>query len=250
MLSAIDGHAELNPDGTPGPGWKLDRTTEYKELIAANKVPYGRGRARLWAWNLPDPVPVHREPLWTPRPDLVAKYPAYEDKVYGVHFRVRTESKSTQDAFINAKLYETYPLIWTSGRQVEHQGGGAMTRSNPILAELQPDMYVEIHLRDANARGIRDGDMVWVSSPRGTEYGLKSAKTRVKARVTKGIRPGTVFMPFHWGGVFQGDSYTNRYPDGTAPLVVGDSANILAPPGWDATTQMQTTKSGMCEVSK
>ncbi len=250
LLSAIDGHEQLNADGTPGTGWKLDRTTEYKELIATNKVPYGRARARLWAWNLPDPVPVHREPLWTPRPDLATKYPAYEDDVYGVQFRVRTKSKSTQDAFIKAKLYEEYPLIWTSGRQVEHQGGGAMTRSNPILAELQPDMYVEIHPRDANARGVRDGDMVWVSSPRGTEYGLKSAKTRVKARVTKGIRPGTVFMPYHWGGIFQGDSYTNRSPEGTAPLVKGDSANILAPPGWDASTQMQTTKSGVCEVSK
>ncbi len=250
LLSAINGHPELNPDGTPGPGWKLDLTTEYRRLIAANKVPYGRGRARFWAWNLPDPVPVHREPLWTPRPDLAAKYPAFEDKVYGVHFRVLTKSRSLQEAFINAKLHEKYPLIWTSGRQVEHHGGGSITRANQILTELQPEMYVEIHPKDAHDRGIRDGDLVWVSSPRGTEYGLEIAKTRVRARVTKGIRPGTVFMPFHWGGIFQGADYVARYPKGTAPLVVGDSANIVAPPGWDATTQMQTTKSGMCEVSK
>jgi formate dehydrogenase major subunit len=31
-------------------------------------MPYGNGKARANAWNLPDPVPVHREPIYTPRP--------------------------------------------------------------------------------------------------------------------------------------------------------------------------------------
>lgn len=242
LLSAIDGHAELNPDGTPGPGWKLDLTTEYKELIATNKVPYGRGRARFWAWNLKDQVPIFREAIWTTRPDLVPKYPVYEDKDYGIHFRIKTEARSLQDDWVAKENYKKYPLMWTSGRQVEHHGGGAQTRSSPWLVEIQPEMYVEIHLKDANDRGIKDGDMVWVESPRG--------KAKVKAHVTKGIKRGTIFMPFHWGGVFQGESYSNRYPDGTAELALGDSANIVAPPGWDQVTQMQDTKCGACQVRK
>ena len=40
---------------------------------------YGNGKARMLAFGLPDPIPVHREPIYTPRPDLVAKYPTLPD---------------------------------------------------------------------------------------------------------------------------------------------------------------------------
>ena len=43
-------------------------------------VPYGNAKARANAWNLPDPVPVHREPLYTPRTDLIAQYPTLPDR--------------------------------------------------------------------------------------------------------------------------------------------------------------------------
>ena len=36
-------------------------------------------KARTIAWNLPDPIPVHREVIFTSRPDLVAKYPTLPD---------------------------------------------------------------------------------------------------------------------------------------------------------------------------
>jgi formate dehydrogenase major subunit len=55
----------------------------------------------------------------------------------------------------------------TSGRLVEYEGGGDETRSNPWLAELQQDMFVEINPRQPTMRGIRDKDMVWVKSPTG-----------------------------------------------------------------------------------
>ncbi len=45
---------------------------------------------------------------------------------------------------------------------MEYEGGGEETRSNPWLAELQQEMFVEINLKDANDIGIRDGEMVWV----------------------------------------------------------------------------------------
>ena len=252
LLSGIDGHPELNPDGTPGPGWKLDLTTDYKKLIAENKVPYGRGRARFWAWNLPDPVPVHREPVWTPRPELARKYPTFEDKVYGeTHFRIETKGRSIQERdILEKKIYEAYPLVFTSGRQVEHQGGGAITRANPILVELQPEMYVEINPRDANDRGIKDGDIVWVHTYRGYELGHYRSRIQVKAKVTRRVPPGVVFLPFHWAGMFETVEYTKRFPEGTAPIVIGECANTIAPPGWAPETQMQTTKSGLCEVTR
>ena len=42
--------------------------------------PWGNAKARAVVWNFPDPVPQHREPIYSTRPDLIAKYPSYDDK--------------------------------------------------------------------------------------------------------------------------------------------------------------------------
>ena len=73
-----------------------------------------------------------------------------------------------------------YPMILTSGRLVEYEGGGDESRSNPWLAELQQDMFVEINPRDANDLGVRDGAQVWVE-------GAEGAKVKVMAMVTERV---------------------------------------------------------------
>ena len=88
-------------------------------------------------------------------------------------------------------------MILTSGRLVEYEGGGDETRSNPWLAELQQDMFIEINPRDANNYGVKDGQMVWVTGP-------ENGKVKVKAMVTERVGTGVAFMPFHFGGHFQG----------------------------------------------
>ena len=65
----------------------------------------------------------------------------------------------------NKDAVKSYPLIMTSGRLVEYEGGGDETRSNPWLAELQQEMFVEINPKDANDRGIRNDEYVWVETP-------------------------------------------------------------------------------------
>ena len=75
------------------------------------------------------------------RPDLVAKYPTHDDKK--AFWRLPTLYKSVQEK--NKDIGKTFPLIMTSGRLVEYEGGGEETRSNPWLAELQQDMFVEIN---------------------------------------------------------------------------------------------------------
>jgi formate dehydrogenase major subunit len=256
LLSGVNGHDQVKIGDTL---WLFALDTDYSEFLDKNMVPSGRGRARFYAWNMKDPVPVHREPLYSPRLDLIDKYPVYDDKVYGdFHYRVKIKARSWQIAWKKAKLTDVFPLIWTSGRQVEHMGGGVETRSNKILAELQPDMYVEINPKDANDRGIKDGDMVAVISPRSLEYDDEPAYIVVKARVTEAVPPGVVFTPYHWAGVFQGQSYLNRFPVArdewgemdTRPFAYGDSCNIINPPGWDPETQMQVTKCGICQVVK
>jgi formate dehydrogenase major subunit len=203
--------------------------------IKHNCAPFGNGKARAMCWELPDPVPVHREPLYTPRHDLVQKFPTYEDKK--ALYRLPTRYASIQ-----AKDYsKEFPLILSSGRLTEFEGGGDETRSNPWLAELQQHMFVEINPVDANNAKVKDGQMVWVEGPEG-------GKIRVKAMVTRRVAAGTVWSPFHFGGEFQGQDLRPKYPPGSDPYVLGEAVNTATTYGYDIVTAMQETKTTLCRV--
>ncbi|MCW3474155.1 formate dehydrogenase subunit alpha [Limobrevibacterium gyesilva] len=203
-------------------------------------VPYGNAKARAVAWNLPDPVPVHREPIYTPRPDLVAKYPALPDFR---SFRLANIGATVQKRGVDLGVAKNFPIVLTSGRLVEYEGGGEETRSNPWLAELQQNMYVEINPADAAERGIKDGAWVWVT---GAESGSRS---KVKAWVTERVGKGVAFMPFHFSGWFMGVDQRAKYPKGADPIVLGESANTLTTYGYDPVTAMQEAKVTLCQIA-
>jgi formate dehydrogenase major subunit len=201
-------------------------------------VPYGNGKARADAWNLPDPIPVHREPIYTPRTDLIAQYPTLPDRrAFRLpHLGVSVQNRSHQVA-------PNFPIVLTTGRLVEYEGGGEETRSNKWLAELQQDMFVEINPADAAARNIRDGSWVWVRGPE------SDSKVRVKALVTERVGPGIAWMPFHFAGWYQGEDRRAKYPPGTDPIVLGESANMVTTYGYDPVTFMQETKVTLCQIA-
>ena len=231
------GYAEFK-DVVPGTNWKTDLSQKtIKTALDKGMAPFGNARARCVVWNFPDQVPIHREPLHSPRPDLVAKYPTYEDKPN--HFRVNTRFKSEQ----KTDLVKEYPYVITTGRMVEHMGGGAETRSSKYLSELQPEMYAEINPRLANNLGIRKGDMMIIESPEGSTI-------RVKAFITPRVDDKTIFLPFHFAGTLMGESYLKDYPEGHAPYVVGDPGNTVTNYGYDIITQIQATKDGLCKVTR
>ena len=203
--------------------------------------PFGNAKARAVVWNFPDAIPQHREPLYSPRPDLVEKYPTHDD--VKVFWRLPTLFKSVQQKAVKDEMYKKYPLILTSGRIVEYEGGGDETRSNPWLAELQQENYVEINPKTAADRSIRNGEYVWVSTPSG-------AKIKVKAKVTEGIGPDTVFVPFHFAGWWQGEDMLPYYPEGAAPFVRGEAVNTATTYGYDRVTMMQESKTTLCQVAK
>ncbi|MHA7876834.1 formate dehydrogenase subunit alpha [Roseivivax sp.] len=218
-----------------GVNWKTDLSGGIQRVaIKHGCAPYGNAKARAVVWTFPDPVPIHREPLYTPRYDLVADYPTYEDKKF---WRVPTLYKSIQATDFSSD----YPITLTSGRLVEYEGGGDETRSNPWLAELQQDMFIEVNPRDANNLGVRDGAMVWVHGPEG-------GKIRVMAMVTERVAPGVAFMPFHFGGFWQGEDRRDHYPEGADPYVLGESCNTAQTYGYDSVTQMQETKATLCRI--
>ena len=226
-----------------GKNWKTDVSGGLIRVIMKNHGchPFGNAKARAVVWNFPDPIPQHREPLYGTRPDLVAKYPTHDDKK--AFWRLPTLYKSIQQKNVEDKLHEKFPIILTSGRLVEYEGGGEETRSNPWLAELQQDNFVEINPAAANKRGIRNGEYVWVKSPTG-------AKIKVKALVTERVGPDTAFIPFHFSGWWQGKDMLDSYPKGAAPIVRGEAVNTATTYGYDSVTMMQETKTTICQIEK
>jgi formate dehydrogenase major subunit len=221
-----------------GKNWKTDQSGGIiRVVIQHGCAPYGNARARCNVWNFPDPVPVHREPLVSPRRDLVARYPTYDDKA--AFWRLPTLYKSIQ-----AKDYsKDFPLIMTSGRLVEYEGGGDETRSNPWLAELQQAMFVEVNPHDAAQLNAATGQFVWVETPTGV-------RMKIRAMVTERVPQGLVWMPYHFGGWWMGEDLRKNYPEGAAPIVLGEAANTGWTYGYDAVTMMQETKVSLCRLVK
>ena len=231
---------KINPTTPDAVSWAIDLSGGIQRVaIEHGCTPYGNGKARANAFGLPDPIPVHREPIYTPRPDLVAKYPTLPN---AVQFRVPNIGFDVQKAAVDKGIAKSFPLILTSGRLVEYEGGGEETRSNKWLAELQQDMFIEINPNDASERGIKDGGWVWVT---GAE---NNSKARMKALVTERVGKGVTWCPFHFAGWFEGIDQRGNYPKGTDPIVLGESVNTLTTYGYDPVTGMQEPKATLCQV--
>jgi assimilatory nitrate reductase catalytic subunit len=96
---------------------------------------------------------------------------------------------------------ENYPFYLTTGRVLAHYQSGAQTRRVPRLQEMMPYPFVEIHPTTARRYGLEDGDAVTLVTRRGS--------ASFKTRLTPGIRPDTLFVPFHWGGAQSVNRLTN-----------------------------------------
>jgi formate dehydrogenase major subunit len=126
-----------------------------------------------------------------------------------------------------------FPIVLTSSRLTEHYTSGAMTRTLPFLAELQPALFVEVSPALAALRGLTHGE--WCH--------LVTSRTAVQARavVTERIRPlrvqgqvvHQVWMPYHFG---------------SRGLVRGDVMNDLLGVVGDPNVGIQEGKVATCDV--
>jgi predicted molibdopterin-dependent oxidoreductase YjgC len=83
-----------------------------------------------------------------------------------------------------------YPFLLTTGRILYHYHTGSMTRRSEALNACAPECFVEINPRDAASLGLEDGQLVKVTSRRGT--------LTAKALVGETTEAGTVFIPMHY----------------------------------------------------
>ena len=98
---------KIGGDKVDGVGWSVDLSGGIQRVCMEHGVMhYGNGKARALAWNLPDPIPVHREPIYTPRTDLVAEFPTRED---ARQFRLLNAGFTVQKAAVDRGRGEQLP---------------------------------------------------------------------------------------------------------------------------------------------
>ncbi|MDQ6674005.1 MAG: molybdopterin-dependent oxidoreductase, partial [Chloroflexota bacterium] len=167
-------------------------------------IMHADGKAWLYApTGLVDgPLPTHYEPAESPVGN--ALYPKQQNSPVFIYFnRPDNQLAEVGDP--------KYPYALTTYRLTEHYLSGTMSRWLPWLAELQPELFIEMSPELAREKGIKNLDMVTISTPR--------ASIQAQALVTGRLRPfriddgrGTmrtvhqVGMPWHWGyqGVAKG----------------------------------------------
>ncbi|MDJ0948534.1 MAG: molybdopterin-dependent oxidoreductase [Alphaproteobacteria bacterium] len=228
--------------------WRTDLSGGiHRVALAHGCAPFGNGKARAFVWDFPDPVPIHREPLYTQRRDLVTTdgkkskkkkrvYPTFAD---GRAYRLPTDLASIQAVDFSLD----FPLLLITGRIAEYDTDGASGRANAWLAELRRRMFVEIHPQDANDHGLREGETVWIFGPSG-------GRIRAAAMITQRVAPGLVFLPVSFAGQWAGASLRALYPEASDAFVLGDSANALMGEGYDPVGQTPEIYCGLCRIEK
>ncbi|MGY1641947.1 molybdopterin oxidoreductase family protein [Geodermatophilus sp. SYSU D00703] len=129
---------------------------------------------------------------------------------------------------------QEFPFQLVTGRTLYHFHTRTKTGRAPQLQAAAPEVWVEMSSSDAADRGWGEGDLLEVSTPRG----------RVQGRLRiSGIRPGVVFLPFHYG-------YWDE-PDGSEPSGDGGrAANELTLTDWDACSKQPIFKTAAAAVTR
>jgi formate dehydrogenase major subunit len=205
----------MNPDGS------LREDGKYPFIMK----PEGLGA--IFGPGLKDgPFPEHYEPIECP----------VEKNLMSSQFINPVAAIYRSEKDVHKTCDPRYPFVGTTYRVTEHWQTGVLTRWLPWLIEAEPQLFVEMSEELAKLKGIGNGDMVVVESPRGSVQAV--------AIVTKRFRPFKVMdqevhqvgLPWHYGWVW--------------PPKGGDSANLLTPSVGDPNTRIPESKAFMVNVKK
>ncbi|GGD69780.1 hypothetical protein GCM10011514_37330 [Emticicia aquatilis] len=109
----------------------------------------------------------------------------------------RAKIHAVPDENLSEKLTEDFPLILLTGRIRDQWHTMTKTARVNKLNQHIPTPFVEIHPKDAQKRGIEEGEIVEVNGNRGS--------VKVKAKITDEVKQGTCFLPMHWGRILGND---------------------------------------------
>ena len=152
--------------------------------------------------------------------------------------------------------------VWRSGEPFIWLTGGALALSLIMVAGLVvlvlvnglgffwPQDIVLLTLTDGKQVMGQVAEREKIPQPGAPAGTPPKARIKVKTQVTERVAAGTVFLPFHFAGWFEGKDLLNYYPEGAAPIVRGETINTATTYGYDIVTMMQETKTTLCQVSK
>ncbi len=189
------------------------------------------GKAWLYApAGLVDgPLPTHYEPQESP-----VDNPLYRQRRNPV--RQVTTFAHPHDRFQpsgHEPGAEVYPYPLTTYRIAEHHTAGGMTRWQPYLAELAPEMFCEVSPELAAERGLTHGGWATIISARSAIEARVMVTDRIAPLTVAGRTLHQVGLPYHWG---------------TSGLVTGDAANDLTHMALDPNTHIMETKALTCDI--
>ena len=187
----------------------------------------GKGSLYVPQGLIDGPMPTHYEPVESPfRNPLYSQQANPTRKEYARENNRMNPSPPEQHS-------EVYPVIFTTSRLTEHHTAGAMSRYLPYLAELQPEMFVEVSPVLAEERGLEHTGWCTVITARAAIEGRVLVTERLRPLRVEGRTVHQVWLPYHWG---QGG------------LVTGDSANDLFGISLDPNVLIQESKVGTCDI--
>ena len=185
------------------------------------------GHAWIWAANLQDgPLPEHYEPVESPLPNMMTGQEI--NPAIKLWHKDAPEENAVGES-------SRFPIVGTTYRVSEHWQAGAMTRNLPWLAELVPDVFVEMSVELSRMKGIQNGDRVKVETARGEMEAYALVTRRFEPFNHNGKTVHQIGVIWHFG--YEG-------------IAKGDSANILTPHVGDANTMIPEFKAFLCNVRK
>ncbi|MBI22520.1 MAG: hypothetical protein CMN05_02860 [Roseibacillus sp.] len=125
---------------------------------------------------------------------------------------------------------DDYPLVLSTGRTLYHYNTATQTRCDAGPMAHQPECFVQVHKRDARKRDLRHGDLVVVVSRRG--------RVECRVHVTDKVRPGCVWMPFHFA-----ESPTNKLTNDAGDSVTGTGEYKVCAVRLEKTDRTEETRS-------
>lgn len=174
------------------------------------------------------PLPAHYEPHESP----------FENPLYAQRANPRRQRHDdlAEDPYNPpgaAPGAEVYPYVVTTYRLTEHHTAGGMTRSSPYLAELQPEMFCEVHPELAAEEGLEQGGWATIYTSRSAIEARVLVTDRMRPVEVGGRTVHQIGLPYHWG---------------RRGLVSGDSANDLAHMALDPNVHIQEVKAFTCGI--
>jgi formate dehydrogenase major subunit len=203
------------PDGAEGP-----------DAIAGDHPFIMQADGRGWLFvpqGLEDgPLPAHYEPHESP----------VGNRLYGQRSNPARQTWKHDDPYSPPESDE-FPFVATTYRLTEHHTAGGMSRFLPYLAELQPQMFVEVDPELARERGLTHGGWATVMTPRTAIEGRVMVTNRLRPIRVGGKLVHQVGLPYHWG---------------QRGLTTGGSANDLSHMALDPNVHIQEVKAYTCDI--